>query len=73
VESNLRARLADSVPTDSKMTVTITPSNLSSARTGDEVAVRVSLSYSDVSWVPASLFRLSGNTQLRAESRMERE
>lgn len=73
VEANLRTRLSDSVPTDAAMTVNVLPADLSTLKSGDEVIVRVSLRYSDVSWVPLTLFRISGNTRLRAESRMERE
>ncbi|MDB4786468.1 MAG: pilus assembly protein [Planctomycetaceae bacterium] len=73
VESNLRTRISQSVPTGTEMTVSVVPADLSQAKSGDEVSVRVSLTYSDVSWVPASLFNISGNSQLRAESRMERE
>lgn len=73
VEANLRSRLSDSVPTGTEMTVNISPADLSVLESGDEVIVNVSLNYSDVSWVPLALFRISGNTRLRAESRMERE
>ncbi|MBD3672669.1 MAG: pilus assembly protein [Planctomycetaceae bacterium] len=73
VEANLRARIADSVPTGTVMSVTVSPSDLSTASSGDEVSVKVSLSYKDVSWVPLTLFRISGSSQLKAESRMERE
>jgi len=73
VESNLRSRLSDSVPTGTEMTVAVQPADLTTVKSGDEIMVRVSLNYSDVSWVPTSLFRISGNAQLLAESRMERE
>ena len=73
VESSLRARVADSVPTGTEMTVTVTPSNLTTLKSGDEVSVRVSLNHGDASWVPANLFRISGTARISAESRMERE
>lgn len=52
-------------------TVSVSPSNLSSAGFGDNVTVSVSVPYEDVSWVPSSWF-LSGRT-LQAKAVMQAE
>lgn len=77
VESNLRNRLASSIPSASSgnaVSITVTPTDLSTASSGDPVRVRVAVNYSEVSWIPANAFQsVASNTQLTAEATMERE
>jgi Flp pilus assembly protein TadG len=77
VESNLRSRLSASIPAASggnAVAITVLPSDLSAAKSGDSVRVKVAVNYSNVSWLPAIGFRsVAANTRLSAEATMERE
>lgn len=53
-------------------TITVTPTEPTSAGYGDPVTVAVSIPFSSVSWLPAPWF-LGGDTQLRASTVMRRE
>jgi Flp pilus assembly protein TadG len=53
-------------------TVTITPSEPTTAGYGEPVTVSVSVPFASVSWLPAPMF-LGANTQLRAIAVMRRE
>lgn len=77
VESNLRTRLSYSIPAASsgnQVSISVTPTNLSTATSGDPIRVRVSVHYSDVSWIPTNGFQsVASTTVLAAEATMERE
>ena len=77
VEANCRSRIQASIPVAAEgntVSITTTPTDLTTASTGDPVHVRVTVSYSDVSWLPAIGYRsLAANTVLSAEATMERE
>lgn len=77
VETHLRDRIAGSIPAarnSSSLTVLVTPSDLNGMSSGDPVSVKISVDYSDVTWMPANGFRsIDGNTILVAEASMERE
>ena len=77
VESNLRSRLSASIPAASNsnaVSISVAPSNLSTATSGDSIRVKVAVSYSEVSWLPAIGFRsVAANKRLSAEATMERE
>jgi Flp pilus assembly protein TadG len=52
--------------------IVITPTDPSSAATGDQVSVEIKLAYSRVSWLPTTWF-LSSTAQLRAKATMRKE
>jgi len=78
VETRLRNYITASIPaassSSSTVNVTVSPSDLTGMTSGDPVSVKVTVNYSDVSWMPASGFRsVDGNTVMLAEATMERE
>lgn len=52
-------------------TVTVTPSNLAGAGSGDPITVKVEINFSQVSWLPSPMYL--GATKLTASSVMRRE
>lgn len=52
-------------------TITVSPSNLDSAATGDPITVTTSVSFQNVSWLPVPMY--IGNRTLTATSVMRRE
>ena len=53
-------------------TVTLNPTEPTTAKYGDPVTVTVQVPYSSVSWLPLPMF-LTGNVQLKAVTVMRRE
>lgn len=70
VETRVRSELEGSSLTG--VTITVTPANLSSAAAGTQVKVSLSVSATQISWIPNPLFSLSKNittsTTMRRES-----
>ena len=73
VDAAVRDYLSATIPNSSnaeQCRITVSPSTLSTATSGTDITITVEVTYSDISWFPATFL---GNSVVKGQATMERE